>query len=165
MSFSRILTAGALVSALALGAGGALAQTAPAPTAPPPAAADKSPGPHGHRAQSFIELFDTNKDGKASTDEIIAEHARLFGASDIDKDGSLSVDEFRRRGRLLQSLGTTTLFDMLDANGDGKISQAELDAPTKRWVARYDANKDGAMNADELPGRDRGPGGPRHDRR
>lgn len=165
MSFSRILTAGAVVSALALGASATLAQTAPAPTAPPPHAAGMGPHGHGHRAQSFVELFDTNKDGKASTDEIMAEHARLFGASDVDKDGGLSVDEFRRRGRLIQSLGTTTIFDMLDANGDGKISQAELDAPTKRWVARYDANKDGAMGVDELPGRDHGPGGPRHGRR
>lgn len=165
MSISRILTAGALVSALALGAGAALAQTPAAPPGPPPAA-DKGPGGHhGHRAQSFVELFDTNKDSKVSSDEFMAEHARLFGAADVDKDGSLSVDEFRRRGRLIQSLGTTTIFDMLDANGDGKISQAELDAPTKRWVGRYDANKDGALDVNELPGRDRSSGGPRPDRR
>lgn len=151
MTFSRILTAGAFVSALALGTGAALAQSAPPPGHTP------GPGGPGHRAQGFVELFDTNKDGKASSEEILAEHARLFGAADVDKDGSLSVDEFRRRGRLLQSLGTTTLFDMLDANGDGKISQAELDAPTKRWVSRYDANKDGAMDASELTtGRDHG---------
>jgi len=165
MSFSRILTASALVSLLAIGAGAALAQTPPAPPTPPHAAGKGPGGHHGHRAESFVELFDTNKDGKVSLDEFMAEHARLFGAADVDKDGSLSVDEFRRRGRLIQSLGTTTIFDMLDANGDGKISQAELDAPTKRWVGRYDANKDGALDADELPGRDRSHGGPRHDRR
>jgi len=163
MSRSRLIAAGALATALALGAGAALAQNpAPAPGTPPAA----GPGPHNHRAQHFFELFDTNKDGKASIDEMLAEHARVFGAADVDRDGSLSVDEFRRRGRLLQSLGTTTLFDMLDANGDGKISQAELDAPTRRWVTRYDANKDGAMDATEMPGHDRGGrGGPHHDRR
>lgn len=102
-------------------------------------------------AERFITLFDTDGDGKVSLKEIEAEQARLFGAIDVDRDASLSVDEFRRRGRLIQRLRTTTLFDLLDVNGDQKLSLEEIDAPARRWFKRYDADGDGAIEARELP--------------
>ena len=109
---------------------------------------------HGHGAaratQRFMALLDPDGDGRVAIAEIAAEQGRLLTVVDVDGDGKLSVDEFRRRGRLLQSIGATTLFDMLDTNGDAQLSAAELNAPSQRWVARYDVDGDAALNADEV---------------
>jgi len=102
------------------------------------------------RAARFVELLDIDRNGTVSLDEILAEHSRLFAAADLDRDGALSVDEFRRRGRLFQSLGTATLFDMLDTDGDQMLSPHEINQPSQRWFSRYDLNGDGAMAAGEL---------------
>ena len=99
----------------------------------------------------MIRLFDLNGDGKVTLEEINTDQARIFTALDVNDDKSMSVDEIRRRGRSLQIFRTTTLFDLLDANGDGKLSVAEVQAPSKRWFKRYDANGDGVMEASELP--------------
>ncbi|MEQ8247007.1 MAG: EF-hand domain-containing protein [Alphaproteobacteria bacterium] len=102
------------------------------------------------RAARFVELLDTDGDGTVSLAEILAEHRRLFAAADLDGNGTLSVEEFRRRGRLFQSLGTATLFDMMDTDGDRSLSADEIDQPSRRWFSRYDVDGDGAMAAPEL---------------
>ncbi len=104
--------------------------------------------------ERFIDLFDTDGNGAVSLDEITAEEGRLFVATDVDGDGTLSVDEFRRRGHLFQQLRATTIFDMMDVNGDLVLSVEEITAPSARWFGRYDLNGDGAMAAEEVPGGD-----------
>ena len=105
------------------------------------------------RTERFIRLYDLNGDGKVTVDEINSDQSRMFGAIDVDGDKALSVEEMQRRGRSLQLWRTVTMFDLLDANGDGKISVEEIQGPTKRWFGRYDANKNGVLEADELPSR------------
>ena len=41
-------------------------------------------------------------------------------------------------------------FEALDTNGDGKITQAEMDASKKARFAASDANGDGMLSADEM---------------
>ena len=101
----------------------------------------------------MIQLLDVDGDGKVSLAEINAEQDRLFVAADVDGDGALSADEFRRRGRWFQSLGVTTLFDLMDADGGQSINAAEIKSPSERWFARYDENGDGFVTAEELPQR------------
>ena len=115
-----------------------------------PAAAQ---GRHGRAYSGFVGIMDTDGDGKVSFAEIVAEQKRLVGAADVDGDGKLSIAEFRRRGRLFQSLRATTLFDLMDANGDRQLTAEEISKPSERWFLRYDANDDGVLEEKELPGR------------
>jgi Ca2+-binding EF-hand superfamily protein len=101
----------------------------------------------------FMRIYDLNRDGRVSPAEIARDQALLFSALDIDGDKTLSVDEMRRRGRTLQIFRSTTIFDMLDTNGDGKLSLQELQAPSQRWFKRYDKNGDGVMEISEVPNR------------
>ena len=98
----------------------------------------------------FMRLYDLNNDGKVTTDEIANDQARILHAIDLNNDKSLSVDEMRRRGRSLQIWRSVTLFDLLDTDGNQKISVGELSAPMKRWFKRYDANGDGVLENNEV---------------
>ena len=103
-----------------------------------------------HASRSF-RLIDTNADGKITIQEIDAEHRRLIGAADLDGDGKLSVEEFRRRGWWFQRLHTSTLFDLMDANGDSVLTPDEISAPSARWFKRYDKDANGGITPTEAP--------------
>ena len=157
-AFSKTLGVASIAALLAFGAGAALAQSPAAQAGQEVSGAkDARPG-MGRRAARFLRIFDTDGNGSVSLAEILAEQKRIAGAADVNGDGALSVDEFRRRGRLIRSLGATSLFDMLDTDGDRKVTSAEIAAPSARWFERYDANADGAVSAEELPQRRPHPG-------
>jgi Ca2+-binding EF-hand superfamily protein len=97
-----------------------------------------------------MAILDTNSDGKVTQAEIEGELKRLIAAADVNGDGKLSADEFRRRGRWFLRLRTVSFFDMLDADGDGQVSAAEMLSPTGRWFKRHDEDKDKALSGEEL---------------
>jgi Ca2+-binding EF-hand superfamily protein len=155
---ARILTAALLVAAAPafaqtegpeFGPSDQLAQMPPPPP-PGPGGGPGGPRPESRRIERMFEMLDVNHDGKLTFDEISSEYKRMIAASDVDGDGAISVDEFRRRGHMIMSVGAISMFDMLDANGDGKITLEEIQAPSQRWFKRYDANKDGNVDSDEL---------------
>ena len=138
MKYGTLLGTGmAAVAALGLSIGTAAAQSSASPETP--------------QVPRTLQVLDVDQDGKVTMDEIAAEQKRLIGAADLDGDGKLSVEEFRRRGRWFQRLHTTTLFDLLDANGDQTLSAEEIANPSARWFKRYDKNADGGIVADEVP--------------
>ena len=104
----------------------------------------------------MFRILDVDGNDKITFDEISAEQKRLISASDLNGDGKLSVMEFRRRGWWFQRLRTTTLFDLMDANGDAALTADEIAAPSARWFKRYDADADGNITSEELPKRKRG---------
>lgn len=108
-------------------------------------------------------------------DQAIAEAARRFDAMDANKDGTVTPEErraFMERpraeagpgmpppppggpdplggpgfggGRGLRGGGGLGMIERLDANGDGKVTRAEYEAP----LDRMDTNKDGFVDQQE----------------
>ena len=102
---SKTLGVASVAALIAFGGGAALAQSPPAKSGQEMSAAGKEARPgKGWRAARFLRIFDTDGNGNVSLAEIQAEQKRIAGAADVNGDGVLSVDEFRRRGRLIRSL-------------------------------------------------------------
>lgn len=102
-----------------------------------------------------FSLLDTDGDGKISLAKIRAEQTRLIAAADPNGDGKLSVDEFRRRGWWFQELQTTTLFDLIDADGDQSLTAEEIANPSARRFKPYDKEANGGVTGEEVSHFDR----------
>ena len=131
----------------------AIAAVLLAAPAPSPAQDTGQAPPRDRGVERMMGLLDTDSDGKIGAAEVAAEQQRLLRAADLDGDGKLSVAEFKRRGRWFLSMRTTSLFDLLDGDGDQHLTLEEIAAPSRRWLKRYDTNEDGAIEASELPRR------------
>jgi hypothetical protein len=48
-------------------------------------------------------------------------------------------------------LHTTTLFDLMDSNGDQVLTADEISNPSARWLKCYDKDADGGVTPAEVP--------------
>lgn len=95
---------------------------------------------------------------------------------DADGDGKISATEFAAGGRRGAKAGpgdaqggggdmAGRMFQRFDANGDGLLDKAEIDAMLQRRFERLDADHDGIVTAEERQAmRGRGGGGMRSER-
>jgi Ca2+-binding EF-hand superfamily protein len=97
---------------------------------------------------------DADGDGKLSLGEFqMAAQKRLLRA-DKDTDGKLSLQEWLARPATAKAKhDPTKLFNRLDANKDGQLDAAEIEALAKRRFAALDKNSDGALSDEERPAR------------
>ena len=107
--------------------------------------APRLPWPVAHAKE-----MDANQDGVLARDEMKAEVAKTMTGGDADKDGRLSTEE--------NSTGVRTAFGgfakqhakEVDADGDGFITAAELEAISLRMFDKADANGDGKLAGEEV---------------
>jgi Ca2+-binding EF-hand superfamily protein len=138
------------------------------------------------QVEQFIKDHDTNKDGKLSKDELPQQMQAGFADIDTNKDGFITADELRRhadglahrRPEVVEVLywvidvpeqhalsaqelqGAYDALRKIDKNGDGKISEQELQqCRAERMKERadhmfemMDRNKDGKISKDEARG-------------
>lgn len=122
----------------------------------------------------IARVLDADQDGVISAAEI-ANAAVALKTLDANKDGQLTVDEIRPRGRGFGGPGGpggggdfVARIMGYDADGDGKVTSAELPEQMQRMFGRMDANNDGAIDKTEAEqmsqrfgrGRDEGQGRP-----
>lgn len=120
--------------------------------------AEKGPAGQGDRGAMFLEMFDAidaDQDGKVTLAEMEAHRTAMFTAHDANGDGKMDAEELsaRQLARFSETLAdrTARMIDNRDADGDGSLSLAELDAgPGQRGFARMDTDNDGAISKAEL---------------
>lgn len=145
----------ALVAGVALGAAvPAMAQQGQMPS-PPMGAMMPEMGPDMGPAFDF-KRFDADGDGKVTLAEIQSGRAGVAKALDANGDGKLSAEELvaaemdQAKARIEAQVKARIAAQ--DSDGDGLLSAAELATrpmPAKMFE-RLDANKDGAVSADEM---------------
>lgn len=118
-------------------------------------------GMHSHHGKDarmpMFGLFDENKDGKLSKDEVQRGIDKMFAEADTDKDGLLSQDEMQSHHAAIYDKMRSQMqahWKAADKDGDGALSRAEVDAAKmprlSRDFDRLDANKDGKLTPDEM---------------
>lgn len=169
MTPKTLLPAAFLVTAL-LGAGAAIATAQSQPAAETPESATtqypERPGViqriragfggkgghrhHGRRGgpamlQQIIEQADTNEDGALTRAEIDAFRAAQVESADASGDGALEIAEFEALYNAFTRERMVDAFQALDADGDGQISEEEMESRIDRLVSRLDRDGDGAI--------------------
>ena len=107
---------------------------------------------------------DVNKDGKVTTDEFTRGKTR-FERLDRDKDGVLTVADFKRRERRGarggrggrrgggRGMSASMLFGrLMDTDENQEVTKKEVNS----WVKEHDKNNDGKLNKDEFGNSRRG---------
>lgn len=150
---------GGRVAEAAKAGGGREAESAGTPNAEPPRNA--RPAAPGLRGGMVLRLFDADRDGKLSAEEIEQAPAALKKL-DRNSDGVVTAEEIvaalpAQRPAGASGTGLRTAMESLaarlkeaDKNGDGKISKSEAPQRLQRNFDRLDKNSDGELDADEL---------------
>lgn len=110
----------------------------------------------GPFANFDFAAIDADKDGKITEAEITAWRAAEAKALDADGDGLISADELaamemkNMAGRMKDR--AAQMVARLDTDGDGKLSAAEMASRpvSTKLFDRLDANSDGALSQEEL---------------
>lgn len=122
-----------------------------------------------------FDQLDADKDGKVTEAEVAAFRTNMVAGADADKDGLLSVEELTAHEvKMIEGVAAEHAARRIadqDANGDGKLSVEEmLAAPLPTAIFdKMDADGDGAVSQAEFdearaqmqdhgPGRDHGRG-------
>ncbi|QIE45279.1 calcium-binding protein [Pseudohalocynthiibacter aestuariivivens] len=114
-------------------------------------AADTDKGERMHGPRHSFEEIDTNADGQITREEIAAHRADRFAAVDTDGDGALSEAELTAQAEARTARRVARMIKRHDANGDGVLSQEEMESRHKRdHFKRMDTDGDGAISAEEF---------------
>jgi len=104
------------------------------------------------RDGAALEHADADHDGKVTRQEYINARAEQFARLDRNGDGVLDDADSRQGGNATDrgQRAAAAVRGRIDANGDGKITKEEFtNAPTVLFD-KFDADKNGELDAKEL---------------
>ena len=141
--------------ALALLAGGAALAQAPAPAsqqntrAEVQKMADTRFGEGDVNNDNFLSRDELQNMTAKATQQVVAQMEQQFTAMDKDKNGQVSLAEFKAAATAKVSPNAEAALQRFDANKDGKVSATEFRAPVLATFDQVDTNKDGIVTQDE----------------
>jgi len=110
-------------------------------------------GGGGRMREMMLQREDSNHDGSISRDEFLAGPIARFNQLDANHDGVISADELAQARAAHDHGGgdmhRTGFGPRLD--GDGVITRAEYQSQGDEMFQRLDANHDGRITQDEMP--------------
>jgi len=106
----------------------------------------------GGGALAGFDGADRNGDGIVTRDEFAASRVARFDTMDRNGDGVVTKDDFKRLARFRPEAveRLEMLISQGDANGDGRLTRAELQAAPMPVFDRVDVNRDGKVDKQEL---------------
>jgi Ca2+-binding EF-hand superfamily protein len=122
--------------------------SSPIATTPTPA-----PTPPAESAASQFAVMDTNGDGKLSVEEHAEGAGRMFAAMDTDGNGSVTAAEMDAAQAKLHGdarMSSADKIKAIDTNGDGMLSRDEHVAGSRSMFDKMDADHDGGITAAEM---------------
>ncbi|MCF3595805.1 hypothetical protein LZG00_17610 [Rhodobacteraceae bacterium LMO-12] len=126
----------------------------------------KGHGDRGGRGMmgQILQKVDANSDRAVTQAEVDTFRNGLVSNADASGEGDISLDEFETIYLDLTRDRMVDAFQNLDADGDGAVTQAEMDKRFGNIVERMDRNDDGQLDREDRPGRDhKGHNGKGHD--
>jgi hypothetical protein len=121
-----------------------------------PASHRSSPGPDPGPTwiRDHLADLDINGDGQLGETELMDQARMAFGAFDSDGDGLLSDREHENRSPKMAVAGfLTTHADVIDSNGDTRITAREFADELRDAFRQVDHNRDGAVSTGEATSR------------
>lgn len=107
-------------------------------------------GDHGERGVMMFEKFDINSDGTVTRAEIDEARTSRMKGADGNSDNQLSLEEFETVWLEMTRPMMVDRFQDLDEDGDGQVTDAELDRPMSKMFVILDQNEDGSITMAEL---------------
>ena len=104
---------------------------------------------HGHMMMDMAERYDTNKDGKITQEEIDQNRTTWLAEFDADKNGTLSLDEFKGLWLKARQEQMVREFQEFDRDGNAQVTLDEYKGPMAKVVANMDQNSDGALSKED----------------
>lgn len=104
----------------------------------------------GGHGMEMMERIDTNADGKITMPEITAHRDKLHAEFDKDGNNAISLSEFEGIWLSMMRPRMVDRFQMMDDDGDGQITNAEVDKKMSRMMRWMDRDDDGAISLKEM---------------
>lgn len=112
---------------------------------------DPGDGPQRAHLGERLKEMDANKDGAVTLEEFLARRNPGFARLDKNNDGSIDAAEFEAAARESGDYWTKRFMKRFDADKDGKITKDEFARARKERFAMWDLNGDGRLGLEDLP--------------
>lgn len=106
----------------------------------------------GGRGHQLLRALDADGDRVVTIEEARALQLDRLGRFDTDGDGTLSLDEFTPLFTEVTRTRMVNMYQYLDADGDGEVTEAEMLSPVQK-LTQMDLDGDGDVDRDDRPAR------------